>query len=175
MRGTPKSAIGSVLLLLALLSACGGSTPAAEEPDEDFSGEDDNTPGMPTSHEDKPGGKSDEEAGGKKSKEAAEPEFKEGMSVDEAINAVPQGTPRIGIEPEELAAPLKDPKVYEPCKPAASAHWTIRVAIWDGKAVGLDITTQPVNKRLSECIAEEIKKITWKEKAPSLNTVEYAY
>jgi len=163
--------------MLALFTACGSSLPDAEEPDEDFAAEDDNTPGMPTSHEDEqPRAKADEEDGEKKKKsEAGPPEFKEGMSVDEAINAVPQGTARVTIEPDELAVPLKDPKVYEPCKPAASAHWTIRVAVWDGKAVGLDITTTPANKRLSECIAEQIKKITWRDKVASLNTVEYAF
>jgi len=175
MRGTPNNAIRTVVFLLALFTACGGSTPAAEEPDEDFSGEEDNAPAMPTSDdEEKPRGKADEESG-EKVQRAAEPEFKEGMSVDEAINAVPQGTARVTIEPDELAVPLKDPKVYEPCKPAANAHWTIRVAVWDGKAVGLDITTQPPNKRLSECIAEQIRKITWRDKVASLNTVEYAF
>lgn len=106
---------------------------------------------------------------------AAEPEFKEGMSVDEAINAVPQGTPRVNVEQEALSQPLLDVKLYEPCKLKPNSHFKLRVAIWDGRAVGIDVETQPKNEQLADCVKQQVRQVQWKDKVKSLNTVEFAY
>ena len=76
----------------------------------------------------------------------AEPSFKDGMSVNDAINAVPQGLPRVNIDQEDLNTPLLEPDFYKQCKLSPSQHFTIKFAVWDGRAVGIDITTQPANK-----------------------------
>lgn len=102
------------------------------------------------------------------------PEFKANGSVLEAINAVPQGTPRLNIEQEALGRPLGNTELYEACKPG-NAHFKAKVAVWDGKAVGLDLTTTPKNQKFGDCVAEKIRALTWPDKVKSLNVVEYSF
>jgi hypothetical protein len=105
---------------------------------------------------------------------APEPQFTEGMSVAEAIKAVPQGAERANIDQETLSMPIQDTNVYEPCKPGAE-RIKMKIAVWDGKAVGLDVTSTPKNDKLVACIKEQIKKLSWKAHVKSLNTVEYSF
>jgi hypothetical protein len=105
---------------------------------------------------------------------AAEPQFTDGMSVADAIKAVPVGSERANIDQETLSTPIKDFAVYEPCKPGA-AHIKMKIAVWDGRAVGLDVSSTPKNDKLVACIKDQIKKLTWKAHVKSLNTVEYSF
>jgi hypothetical protein len=105
---------------------------------------------------------------------APEPQFTDGMSVADAIKAVPQGAERANIDQETLAMPIQDTSVYEPCKPGAE-RIKMKIAVWDGKAVGLDVTSTPKNDKLVACIKEQIKKLSWKARVKSLNTVEYSF
>ncbi len=106
---------------------------------------------------------------------APEPEFKPGMSVDEAVNAVPTGTERMNLDPAGLSKPLSEFSLYEPCKPGTRQKWTVRVAIWQGKAVGVDVETKPKNDKLAACINDRVRALEWKDRVPSLNTVEYSF
>jgi hypothetical protein len=103
-----------------------------------------------------------------------EPQFSEGISVAEAIKAVPIGAERANIDQETLSKPIQDFAVYEPCKPG-SAHIKMKIAVWDGKAVGLDVTSTPKNEKLVACIKQQLKALTWKAHVKSLNTVEYSF
>lgn len=105
-------------------------------------------------------------------KEVPEPQFSDDMSVEDAIKAVPPGVERRNIDQETLGKPLQDLAVYEPCKPGG-ARVKLRVAVWNGKAVGLDVTTTPKNDKLAGCIKERIRGLTWDAKVRSLNTIEY--
>jgi len=118
---------------------------------------------------------SDSESGEPAAAESEAPTFTPGMSVEEAIAAVPSTAQRIHIEEEALAEPLKDPAVYEPCKLKGHEHFSIRVAVWQGKAVGLDVTTKPTNAELESCLKTQIDRLEWKDKVESLNTVEFNY
>jgi hypothetical protein len=115
----------------------------------------------------------------KKPKDAGEapgePVFKEGMSVNDAINAIPQGYPRVNIDQEDLNAPLMDPEFYKSCKPAHTQHFTIKFAVWEGHAVGMDIKTTPGNKGLEQCLHGLIAGHTWKDKVKSLNISEVQF
>ena len=170
-------------MALALVSACAGAQqPAAspEAPGEPCAGLPENCGSPPPSHTGEEQAPARSESGGSKSvdakgAEAAPPPFKENGSVLEAINAVPQGTPRLNVEQEALGRPLGNVELYEPCKPAQNAHFKAKVAVWDGKAVGLDLTTTPKNQKFAECIAERIRSITWQDKVKSLNIVEYTF
>jgi hypothetical protein len=102
-----------------------------------------------------------------------EPKFTPGMSVSEAIAAVPKGWEFQGIEPDALGAPLSDMKLYEPCKLNPSQHFKLRVAIWDGKPVGIDVTS--ANKTLANCIKDQVAQLTWRNKVKAINTVDYSY
>lgn len=94
------------------------------------------------------------------------------MSVDDAIKAA-ESTERLNVDQETLSKPLQDEALYAPCKPG-SAHFTLRIAVWRGKAVAMDITTTPKNPKLAECLKTRIHELTWPAKVPSLNTVEYS-
>lgn len=103
-----------------------------------------------------------------------EPQFTDGMSVEEAIKAVPQGAERANIDNETLGKPLQDFAIYEPCNPG-TAKVKMKIAVWDGKAVGIDVTTTPKNDKLAACVKDRIKGLSWQAKVKSLNTVEYAF
>lgn len=104
-----------------------------------------------------------------------EPKFVPGMSVLEANNAVSMNAPRLEVEQDRLAEPLMDPKTYEPCKLQSQSHFKVTVAVWDGKAVGLDLTTTPKNEELEECLIGQFRALTWPDRVKSLNTVEYSF
>ncbi len=173
------------ILSLLLASACGGSQEHAElaptssdtsKAAPDGSGTDEAKPAAATSSDDesKPAATASSDEPKKPAADVPTPQFKENGSVLEAINAVPQGTPRLNIEQEALGRPLNNPELYEPCKPGNS-HFKAKVAIWDGKAVGLDLTTTPKNAKFAECVAGRIRSITWQDKVKSLNVVEYTF
>jgi hypothetical protein len=104
----------------------------------------------------------------------AEPVFTDGMSVADAIKAVPQGAERSNIDQETLAIPIQNTDVYEPCKPGP-VRIKLKIAVWDGKAVGLDVTATPKNDKVAACVREQILKLSWKARVKSLNIVEYSF
>lgn len=106
---------------------------------------------------------------------SVEPGFRPGMTVEEAIAAVPQSAQRVNIEQEALAAPLMRTELYEPCKISGTQSFKLRVAVWDGRAVGVDVTTKPVDEQLAGCLREQVTSVTWPDKVKSLNTVEFSY
>ena len=95
------------------------------------------------------------------------------MSVEDAIKAIPASAERLNVDQEELSRPLEQESLYQPCKPG-SAHFKLRVAVWRGKAVAIDLTSSPKNPKLEECLKGRIHEITWAAKVASLNTVEYS-
>jgi hypothetical protein len=164
-----------VPVIALLLSACGGSGTPAESPESESGsevdsaelGSDTQAPGVGASSSN-----ADGDASETKSSDVPEPQFTENMTVDDAIKAVPQGIERVNIDPETLGKPLQSAELYEPCKPGG-ARVKMRVAVWDGKAVGLDVTATPKNDRLAGCIKDRIRELTWDKKVKSLNTIEY--
>lgn len=103
-----------------------------------------------------------------------EPQFTDDMSVADAIKAVPQGSERANIDQETLSIPIQDTTIYEPCKPGP-AKVKLKIGVWDGKAVGIDVTSTPKNDKLNACVKDQIKKLTWKARVKSLNIVEYSF
>ena len=91
-------------------------------------------------------------------------------SVDEAIKAVPQGSPRLNMSNDVLHAPLLDLKRYDKCKVPRSTKVSMNVAVYDGVAVGVDVTTKPKNSKIEECLDGIVRSMTW-DKVPSLNQV----
>jgi hypothetical protein len=99
------------------------------------------------------------------------PTFPENASVAQAIAAVPTGTTRANIDQETLGEPLQNEAVYAPCN-VGTQHFKLRVAVWNGQAVGVDVTTP--NKSLAACIDKRVREVEWRHKVRSLNTVEYS-
>jgi hypothetical protein len=163
----------SVLGLFLL--ACGGSEPQPESPPQPELV----SPSVEAAPAPKPPADASAEGAPKEEPKsekppAVEPQFTDGMSVADAIKAVPQGSERANIDNETLSKPIQDFAVYEPCKPG-TAKVKMKIAVWDGKAVGLDISSTPKNEKLVACIKDRIKGLTWQAKVKSLNTVEYSF
>jgi hypothetical protein len=104
--------------------------------------------------------------------EPKEPEFKPGMTVNEAISAVPSHYEYVGIEQEVLAKPLQNLDTFKDCKLTQNDHFKVKLAIWDGRVVGADVNAQPAKK---ECIDRVARTIEYKEKVKSINTVELSF
>lgn len=108
--------------------------------------------------------------GVKETGDGKEPVFTPGMSVDEAVAAVPRHYDFVGIDQDALSKPLEDPQTFGPCNPGTQ-RFKVRIAVWQGKAVGVDVETP--NAKLKKCLEEQSWKVEWKEKVRSINTVEY--
>ena len=154
-----------------LTAACAGSKPPAEDPSTAPTPEATATPAPPPAEEAEP--KPDAESTKPAKEEVVEPNFTPDMSVEDAIKAIPQSAERVNVDQETLSKPLQDEGLYEPCKPG-STHFTLRIAVWRGKAVAIDLTTTPKSPKLAECLKGRIRDLTWSAKVPSLNTVEYS-
>src|SRR5687767_4985110 len=168
---------GLIFVTCAVVAAlgCGGSTKEPDDADDrrrllEEPLEPEMEEGSSRSDDEDEEGESDEEGDDEK-KAGKEVEFPENASVTQAINAVPQGAERINIDAETLAKPLQDPKLFEPCK-LGTQHFTIKVAVWDGRAVGMDIKANSPN--LEKCIRDQVKTVEWRDKVRSLNTVEFS-
>jgi hypothetical protein len=162
--------VAALLPALLLLVACGGSTPEPQTAD-DLDPIDEPPPAArrvePAAEDDAPD--ADEEPA-RGAAAAPEPDFPENASVDEAIAAVPRDMDRLNVDPERLAEPLQNPEVYEPCKPG-NQRFDLRVAIWNGRAVGVDVQTK--NAKLADCLRERIREVQWPDRVRSLNTIEF--
>jgi outer membrane biosynthesis protein TonB len=160
----------STVLGLFLL-ACGGSEPPPEVPDAEAVPAAEEPPPPP---KEEPADAPPKEEPKPEPAPVAEPQFTDGMSVEEAIKAVPQGAERANIDQETLGKPLQDFALYEPCKPG-TVRVKMKIAVWDGSVVGTDITSTPKNDKLVACIKDRLKTLSWKAKVKSLNTVEYSF
>lgn len=138
------------------------------EPEEDADPSwdtDESTPAEDPEPEEEPAPSQEEE-------ELKEPEFTEGMSVNDAMSAVPSHYDFVGMDQEYLAKPLIDPATYKECKISEKDHFKVRIAVWDGRVVGADITAPPSKK---DCIERVVRAITYGEQVKSVNTVEYEF
>jgi hypothetical protein len=97
-------------------------------------------------------------------------EFPPHASVEQATKAVPQGAARMNMNNDTLQAPLMDMKRYEKCKVPRSTKVFLNVAVYDGAAVGVDVTTKPKSPKLEECLDGVVRSMSW-DKVPSLNQV----
>lgn len=107
------------------------------------------------------------------SAERPKPQFTEGMSVNQAISAVPTHYDYIGIEQEVLAKPLVDIETYKECKVTPNDRFTVKIAVWDGRVVGADVKASTPAKQ--QCIDRVVRAIEYKERVESINTVEYSF
>jgi hypothetical protein len=154
-------------------AACGGSTPPAEDPSTVSPTPKATATPLPAPPSDEDTPKPDAESAKPQKEEPIEPTFTPDMSVEDAIKAIPQSAERVNVDQETLSKPLQEESLYAPCKPGA-AHFTLRVAVWRGKAVAIDLSTTPKNPKLAECLKGRLRDLTWPVKVPSLNTVEYS-
>lgn len=162
-------------LLAALtlaLSACGGAAPEPEYPSEPTPNEEAADPSWET--EESTGESPEPEAEPEQpTGERKKPEFTEGMGVDDAIAAVPEDYEYIGLDQDVLAKPLTQLETYKECKVKQSDKFKVRIAVWDGRVVGANVTSP--NKNLAQCIDGVVRKLEYKDRVEAINTVEYSF
>jgi hypothetical protein len=161
--------------LVVGLCACGGGTKEPDYPAESSPREEAADPSWETGDgrgADESESRRDEEPT-KTPGERKAPTFTEGMSVDEAISAVPEDYEYIGLDQDVLAKPLTQPETYEDCKLKPSDKFKVRLAVWDGRVVGANVTSP--NKALAQCIDGVVRKLEYKDRVEAINTVEYSY
>jgi hypothetical protein len=95
-------------------------------------------------------------------------EFPPHATVEQAIQAIPQGMPRLNMSNDLLQAPLLDLKRYDKCKVPRSTKVSMNVAVYDGVAVGVTVTTKPKNAKIEDCLDTVVRGMSW-DKVPSLN------
>ena len=76
----------------------------------------------------------------------------------------------MNMNTDTLQAPLLEIKRYDKCKVPRSTKVFLNVAVYDGAAVGVDVTTKPKNAKLEECLDGVVRSMSW-DKVPSLNQV----
>jgi hypothetical protein len=161
---------------LCFVIGCGGSTsqPSVPPPDEQEEEEvaDESWETGPAPSPDKEAEVEEPQGGEDTSRK--EPEFKPGMTVNEAIAAVPSHYEYDGIEQEVLAKPLTDIDTYKECKVSQSTHFTVKIAVWNGQVVGADVDAKG-NKNLANCIDGVVRKLEYKERVEAINTVEFSF
>ena len=101
-------------------------------------------------------------------------EFPPHATVEQAITAIPQGMPRLNMSNDLLQAPLLDLKRYDKCKVPRSTKVSMNVAVYDGVAVGVTVTTKPKSAKLEECLDTIVRGMTW-DKVPSLNQATVSF
>src|SRR5882724_11573098 len=162
--------ICSVAFVLLAAACAGPKPPPAEDPSAVSPTPEASAAPAPSPDEDAP----KPDASPKPPKEeVVEPTFTPDMSVEDAIKAIPQSAERVNVDQETLSKPLQEESLYTPCKPGA-AHFKLRIAVWRGKAVAIDLTAAPKSPKLAECLKGRIRDLTWPAKVPSLNIVEYS-
>jgi hypothetical protein len=173
MRGSTWPLAFAVAVTLSCAGAQKGSeSPDAEVEDTDASEDIASSNGVEGDREGEAPGEADKASNPAASE--SEPAFTPDMSVDQAQAAVPVGTERQNIEQEALGRPLQEPGVFDACK-VGNAHFKVRVAVWNGKAVGVDLETTPKNAALADCLKARVRELTWPDKVRSLNTVEFQF
>ncbi len=175
MRGI-KLGFGFLALVLAGGCGAGGSTspgPSSASPTDSESTQESQPASTAKSPDSESTKGDDQPASGtpKKTQQPTDvdPKFTDGMTVEQAIKAVPQGVERENLEEEVMNKPLLDPSIYAPCKLSPSQHFNLRFALWDGRVVGMDLTTTPKSAKVESCVRDIVTRATWRQKVRSLN------
>lgn len=162
-----------VPLVTLLTVGCGGGTPEPEYPNGPPPKEEAADPSWETGEPNAQNNERTEVPEEQPTGERKKPEFTEGMTVDAAIAAVPEDYEYIGLDQDVLAKPLTQLDTYKDCKVKQSDKFKVRIAVWDGKVVGANVTSN--NKALAQCIDGVVRNLEYKDRVESINTVEYSF
>jgi hypothetical protein len=81
--------------------------------------------------------------------------------VDAAIKLVPSKIPQGRLSKEILTSPLKDPARFERCAIPPTTRVAIRVAVYNGQAIGVDVRSNPNTPALDFCVDRIVRQTTW--------------
>lgn len=170
-----KSKICAAVCCGALLMACGGNQKEASDAGAEAEA-------MPELALNEPEPEFADGTGQEAQEEEAEPAppsqkptFEPGMSVDEATNAAPFALNAAEVDVAELEKPLMSSGIGSACSIPSSQKYKMKVAVYEGRAVGIDVSTTPASDAKEACIREQIEAITWDVQEESINLVELSF
>jgi hypothetical protein len=92
--------------------------------------------------------------------------FPSGMSYEAAIGAnvqtVEMGAKTVpDLTDGQLSAPMKSASFIDGCGAPSSMHVMVKVAIKNGRAVGVSVYPTPPDARVASCVASAVRNISW--------------
>jgi hypothetical protein len=81
--------------------------------------------------------------------------------VDAAIKLVPTKIPVGHLSKETLTSPLKDAARFARCAIPPTTRVAIRVAVYNGQAIGVDVRSNPNTPALDFCVDRVVRQTTW--------------
>ncbi len=96
--------------------------------------------------------------------------YEAALAVPEDLNAV-KGERELSNK--DLAAPMQPAAVLDVCHVPDATRVTVKVAVRDGRAMGVSVATRPDDARVAECVDRAVRKLTWpaSRKRDSFTTV----
>lgn len=168
--------LGGVSLLatsLALCVACGGSQKKAHDAGSEAEAMPELTMTEPETVDAERAEPETESTDG--AEKADGPQFEPGMSVEEASSTAPFAVNAVEVPILELEAPLMKSSLYKPCSIPSTQKYKVRAAVYQGKAVGIDVTTEPANEKVEACVREQVEAVEWSVNEKSINIVELSF
>jgi hypothetical protein len=81
--------------------------------------------------------------------------------VAAALAAVPKGVRTGDLDKNVLEAPLRDRARFERCRVPKTTRVQIDAVIYNGAAVGVDVSSDPPNDALDYCIEEVVRETSF--------------
>jgi len=92
------------------------------------------------------------------------PDHSTGMSYDDALS-IPEDASSLAGERElsnrELSQPMQGSSFLGDCNVPDATHVTVKVAIRDGAAMGVTVTTDPDDPTVAECVDKAVRALSW--------------
>lgn len=125
------------------------------------------------------GGKKAGPAGGKGGGGAGAAGFVGGMSYEQALASNNQeihmgGKAGPDLTDAQLSAPLKNAAFISGCGAPDSMKVTVRVAVKNGRAYGVTVTTNPPNPTVAACVDRHVRGLGWPTN-PKMDTLTTTY
>ena len=99
----------------------------------------------------------------------------EHLSFEEAWStAGPHTGTGVELTNRELAAPLESGVFVAGCSAPSSMKVNLKVAVLDGKPVGVTVTTDPEDAEVARCIDSQVRGLSW-SKSPYMDAVHTTY
>jgi hypothetical protein len=96
--------------------------------------------------------------------------YEEALAVPEDMNAV-KGERELSNK--DLSAPMQPASVLDVCRVPEATRVTVKVAVREGKAMGVSVATKPDDAKVAECVDKAVRKLVWpaSRKRDSFTTV----
>jgi hypothetical protein len=81
------------------------------------------------------------------------------------LNLAPGTNDAPDLSDSELAGPMRDGTFLDTCEVPTSTHVTVKVAIRNGRAVGVSVYPVPPSQEIAGCVQRHVRTIQWPSNA----------